>query len=299
MFVVEELLGKGVLEKSDGAVVFKGEEYDLHTRVFVNSAGLPTYEAKELGLAKMKHELYPFDRSITVTANEQDDYFRVVLKVMQFAFPSIANKIRHISHGMLRFADGKMSSRTGNILTGEALIAMVEDKVMEKIKDRELTDDEKKDIAEKVAVSAIKYSILRQAIGKDIIFDMEKSVSFEGDSGPYLQYAATRAKSILGKAKAEGVSENTKTRMEKVYDFERKLHRFPETIERAEKELSPQYIATYLIELAASFNNFYAEEQIVKRDDPTSPYKIALTNAFQIVMRNGLTVLGIKLPERM
>ncbi len=303
MFIVEELVGKGILEKSDGAVVFKGEQYGLHTRVFVNSEGLPTYETKELGLHKKKYEWYQFDRSIVVTGNEQNDYFKVLMKVMEFAYSTIANKTRHISHGMLRFSEGKMSSRSGNIITGESLLAQIEEVVTEKIKDRELSSAEKKQIAEVVGVAAIKYSVLRQAIGKDIIFEFEKSLSFEGDSGPYLQYAATRAGSVLAKALKEGIETAVKpgavSRPEKLFDFERKLGRFPEIVERAETDLAPQHIATYLIDLAGSFNNFYAEEQIVLASDETSAYKVALTEAFRVVMKNGLHLLGIRMPEKM
>ncbi|OGZ57155.1 MAG: arginine--tRNA ligase, partial [Candidatus Ryanbacteria bacterium RIFCSPLOWO2_12_FULL_47_9c] len=134
--IVAEFLKKGVFEKSEGAIVFRGEKYDLHTRVFITSQGLPTYETKELGLNKAKFEAEPdLAQSIIITANEQDDYFRVVLKVMEQIYPLIAEKTKHISHGMLRFASGKMSSRMGNVITGESLIGTMENLAAEKIKD--------------------------------------------------------------------------------------------------------------------------------------------------------------------
>ncbi len=308
MFLVEELLKKGILAKSDGAVIFKGEEYGLHTRVFVTSQGLPTYETKELGLAKMKSDREDFDRSIVVTASEQGDYFRVALKVLGFVDSTAENKTRHVSHGMLRFAEGKMSSRKGNIITGESLVTDVEELVLEKVRDRELGAEEKEEIKEAVAVGAIKYSILKQSPGHDIIFDFNRSLSFEGDSGPYLQYTYARANSVLEKAKKENievigesgaVSKTAPEAAAKTTEIEKLLYRFPEIVSRALNEQAPQYITTYLTQIASAFNNFYANNQIVNVKDEESPHKILLTEAFRIVMKNGLYLLGIRALDKM
>ncbi|MEK7208158.1 MAG: arginine--tRNA ligase [Patescibacteria group bacterium] len=299
--IVEANVGK-VFETSEGAIVYKGEKRGLHTRVFITSQGLPTYETKELGLNKAKFEKEPgLDASLIVTANEQSDYFKVVLAAMKEVLPEIAQKTKHIAHGMLRFASGKMSSRKGNIVTGEALIGQVKEMVREKLKDRELSENEKDSIAEVVAVGAIKYSILRSANGSDIIFDFEKSISFEGDSGPYLQYSYVRAKSVLKKAAALEVQPQVGKEVEprKPSVLERLLYRFPEIVERAGEELQPHYIATYLIELAGAFNSWYANGRIVDAKDPSSSYKVALTGAFATVMQNGLWLLGIPVPEKM
>jgi len=284
-----------VFEESDGAIVFHAEKYDptLHTRVFISSAGLPTYEAKELGLAKIKFENYPYTKSIVVTGNEIKDYFKVLLTAMKLVFPELAEKTTHLSHGMLRLSSGKMSSRTGNVITAEELI----DSVKKKVKDDEA-----------VAIGAIKYMILRQAIGNDIVFDIDKSVSTEGDSGVYLQYAYARTNSLLEKAKHQSPmltpSVNKKGGQSEAREIEKLLYRFPEVVERAGKEFAPHYVATYLTQLASSFNNFYAHEQVIPPvsragdDSPESSYRLAIVKAFNIVMRNGLTILGIPTPER-
>ncbi len=299
-----------VFEKSDpepeqarygagGAVIFRGGKYDpkLHTRVFINKEGLPTYEAKELGLAKMKYDKYPYDKSIIVTANEINEYFKVLLKAMSFVFPELAQKTTHISHGMLKLPEGKMSSRTGNIILADTLINQVKTKILEKINDDE--------IAEVIAIGAIKYFILRQAIGGDIIFDFDKSVSFEGDSGPYLQYATVRANSLLKKASMSRRHLDICHLAVKppsdwqTTDLERLLERFPSVVERAGSEYAPHHIVTFLIELAGEFNSFYASHKIIDQTDPTSPYRLALTQAFVFVMSAGLDLLGIKVPEKM
>jgi arginyl-tRNA synthetase len=279
------------------------------------------------------YDAYNYDVGVTVTANEQDEYFKVVYKAVSLipSLSHIAPKMKHVSHGMLKLTTGKMSSRTGDVITGESLLMDMIEKSLEKMKDRDMTDEEKKDVAKDVAVAAIKYTVLRQSLGRDIIFDPEKSLSFEGDSGPYLQYAYVRAKSLLAKAKEMGVvqyvdmsgaspeegenisnndneefaSDEKSDSLEKnankglMLKLEKVLERYPETIERSWKDLSPHHIANYLIDLAGTFNSFYANTQIVKVDDVTSPYKVALVQAFSIVMKNGLAVLGIRVPEKM
>ncbi|MFA6601325.1 MAG: arginine--tRNA ligase [Candidatus Paceibacterota bacterium] len=304
--IVEEFLAKGVFEKSEGAVIFDGQKFGLHTRVFINSQGLPTYETKDMGLAKRKVELEKdLTASIIVTANEQNDYFNVIFKALSFIYPDYAQISKHIGHGMLRFASGKMSSRKGNVITGEMMIEKVEEMVAEKIKDRNYSPEVKKEIIEKVAIGAIKYSILRQAIGGNIIFDFDKSISFEGDSGPYLQYSYVRAKSIIKKAEDLGIIKGKDSSQIKISpDYipaltEKLLARFPEIVERAAKENAPHYIVTYLTELAAAFNGWYAEGKIVNEKDSDSPYKVAVTKGVMIVLKNGLNLLGIKVPENM
>lgn len=298
MFVVEELLAKGILENSDGAVVFKGEQYGLHTRVFLTSKGLPTYETKELGLTKAKFDRRDFNQSIVITASEQKDYFSVVLKVLEFVDHRAAHRTRHITHGMMRFAEGKMSSRKGNVITGESLIADVEKLVQEKVKDRDIPQEEKDTIAEQVAVGAIKYSILKQSPGKDIIFDFNKSLSFEGDSGPYLQYTHARISSVLRKAVEAGISQDD-FEPEAPTELEHILAAFPDVVERAQKELAPQLIVTYLTNLASAFNHYYAENVIVDANKPESAYRVRLTSVLKGVFQEGLFLLGIKAPEKM
>ena len=305
--VVKKFLAEGkVFEESEGAIVFRGEKYDpsLHTRVFITSEDLPTYEAKELGLAKIKFDKYAYGTSITVAANEVDDYFRVVLKAMELVYPDLRYKTKHVSHGMLRLPTGKMSSRTGEVIVAEDLIREIEKRALDKIETSEktFTDKEKKEIAEAIAIGAIKYSILKQSPGKDIIFDIEKSLSFEGDSGPYLQYTYTRALSDLekaGQANQQPTTNNLQQLEWETKGIEKLLYRFPEVVARALDEYEPQHITGYLIDLAQAFNTFYGKERIVDPDDETSPYKVALTQAVAIVLKNGLWLLGIFAPSKM
>lgn len=308
--LVEEYKTKGLFEESDGAIIFKGENHGLHTRVFINSKGVPTYETKDLGLVFAKEERTQFDQSYVITAVEQKEYYRVVLAAMEHIDPVVAKKTHHISHGMMRFKEGKMSSRTGNVITGESLLTDLEEVVFEKMKDRDVENKEK--VATQIAVAALKYSILRQSPGKDIAFDREQALSFEGDSGPYLQYTCVRTKSLLEKAKKENLlpdtqslsQENALTNTHVPDDWqtttvEKLLYRFPEVVMHAYTEQAPQHIVTFLTELAGAFNSFYANHQIIDANDSASGYKVALTEAVGIVLENGLNALGIEVPEKM
>ncbi len=304
--IVRGNLGE-VFEESQGAIVFKAEKYDpkLHTRVFITSAGLPAYETKELGLTVEKFKIKPdMDLSIVITANEQADYMKVVAKAISIIYPDFGKKMKHITHGMMRFASGKMGSRKGNVITGESLMNDVKLLVIEKIADRNLSEAEMEEISNAVSVSAIKYSILKQSTGGDIIYDFEKSISFEGDSGPYLQYSYARARSVLKKAKDENFHLDIHLDIGcpsgwETVEIEKLLYRFPEIVERSAKEFAPHHIANFLIELARSFNSFYGNTQILNKEDTGSSYRLAITLAFSIVMKNGLHLLGIKAPEKM
>lgn len=284
-----------IFEQSDGAVVYRGEQDGLHTRVFITSRGLPTYETKDLGLAVLKSETWSFDESYTVTASEQLEYFRVMLAVLAKILPDVAQKTRHITHGMMRLTTGKMSSRTGDVITGESLLNDLIGSAKERAKESRAEDHEK--LAEQVAVAAIKYQILRQASGKDTVFEEDRALSLEGDSGPYLQYTYARAYAVVEKA----ASQNIYPRFDEsvpISDVARIVHRFPEVVERAVGEREPHHIATYLLGLAAAFNSWYAQEQILDGSH-TQAHKVSLASAVAHTIENGLTILGIPTPQKM
>lgn len=294
--VVNEGLINGIFTASEGAVVFKGEDYGLHTRVFINRLGLPTYEAKELGLMKLKDDYFKYDQSIIVTGNEIKEYFKVLLKVGEFIFPELAKKQEHLSHGMLRLSTGKMSSRTGEVVTANELIKKITVQVETKMKEADqLFNGSTKDlITKQIVVGAIKYSILKQDTGRDIIFDFDKSISFEGNSGPYLQYMAVRAQAIMKRI------DKMPTDFESVDDelvLPRLMVRFWEVIERAQFERAPHLLATYLYELASAFSSYYAHHQIIGGENEA--YRLILTNSFNRLLTKGLYLLGIEVPAKM
>lgn len=295
LLMVDRGLEEGIFEESDGAVVFRGEKYGLHTRVFKTKYGTTTYETRDLGLPILKRKAFPFDTSITVTAVEQKTYFDVVFKVFSLLNPDFSGALVHIPHGMLQLTEGKMSSRHGNVITGESLIEDMKKTAKQKMTSFEI--ENKEEVAEQVGVAAIKYGILKQSSGKNIIFSEEQWISFEGDSGPYLQYANARILSLLEKAKKSGVSEKVGESAQ-VTDIEKLLPRFPEVVERAVKEYEPHYVTTYLTELAGVFNSWYGQTKILDGTNE-APHKLAIAHAVSITLQNGLWLLGIKAPERM
>ncbi len=286
MRLVRDGLARGIFKESDGAVIYDGEAKGVHTMVFITSHGTPTYEAKDIGLAFLREERWPSDEVIIITGNEQNGRFMTVFAALAELAPHIAAKTKQVGTGFLRLASGKMSSREGNVITAEEFLRSVIEKANEK------NDDPL--VAEQVAVGALKFMILRQSPGQDIVFDPEKSLSLTGDSGPYLQYALVRAAKILAYASedAGGTEEPAEP-----YAIERLIIHYPEVAARAARELAPNLLVTYLLELAAAWNSFYATEQVLGSKEEA--YKMRVTRAFANTMANGLNLLGIPAPEKM
>jgi arginyl-tRNA synthetase len=234
-----------------------------------------------------------------MTGNEQSEYFKVMLAALLEINPDLAAKTRHLPFGMVRLTTGKMSSRTGDVITADWLIGEAQKRIYT-ILDSNKTNystKEKDDIAQKAAVAAIKYSMLRVNAISDIAFDIEASVSFEGDSGPYLQYTYARAKSVLRKSdKGQGtVDKNSKVALnpeERI--LARQLMQFPDVVAEAATNFAPNTICTYLFHLAQEFNLFYAKHPIIGND-----LRLTLTAATAQVIKNGLYLLGIETMEKM
>lgn len=277
----------------NNTVIFEGD----HTRVFINSKGLPTYEAKEIGLAKIKYDVWPYDKSYVITANEQKQALDVILAAIKLVLPEIGNKNEYIFNGMMKFANMKMSSRTGKIIAGDELVYSMMEASLSKMKDREIEEDEKNKIARDVAVAAIKFTILKQNFRKDIIFDQEKSLALEGDSGPYIQYTAVRINSILKKIIDIPRVLGTDDLSKEAIVLLRSLYRFEHTCFNAIDESAPQHVAQYLIDLASKFNSFYANNKII--GDTVDSRLVELCEKTRTVIEKGLWILGIRTVEKM
>ena len=282
----QELLEDGVLEESDGAIVFKGEEHGLHTRVFINSEGLPTYEAKDLGLTIAKTNDYHPDKSVIITGNDIVEYMKVVMKVVEQFDPEHAQVTTHLTHGMVKLAGGeKMSSRKGNILRAVDVIDATQ-------KANNAANGQKD---ESTALAAIKYAFLKNRIGGDIIYDPAESVALEGNSGPYLQYAHARARSILAKAQVNNVELVNLESDERT--LLRKISEFTEVVDGAVQELMPHHICTYLYELAQNFNRFYEHNRVL--EEPRQSVRLQLVKSYADTLKMGLELLSIPAPDRM
>ncbi len=290
--LVEENIGK-VFEDSDGAVIFKGEKYGLHTRVFINTIGLPTYEAKDIGLYALKKKEFPFDTSIVSIANEQSEYQKVVMKAAELVFPELKGKLDHIGFGMINLTSGKMSSRTGVIVDAISLIEEVKHKIKSAF---EITDDT---LVEKVAYAAIKYSFLKSDAFSNIAFDVETSINREGDSGPYLLYTYVRCQSVLAKSGSSTTIEKVPVISPEEDILIRLLYRLPEVVTKAATSYSPHLIANYLFDLAQKYNFFYQKHQILKAEGDIKALRLLLTRKTAGVVKEGLRLLGIQTVEKM
>lgn len=301
--LVRAFLKKGVFKESDGAIIFPGETYGLHDRVFITSQGFPGYEAKEMALGALQFAEHHPDQIIHVVGKEQTGYFQVVFKALEHVVPESMGKEYHLVYGWVHLKHGKMSSRTGNVVLGEELLDAVKDRIRAIMKENTVKDAE--GVLETVALSAVKYGFLKTGIGNDIAFDMEESVNISGDSGPYLLYIVARIQSIIRKIQKENVSapfdaldgDTLETAQEKKLLLD--LASFPEAAKEAADHLDPSKIAKYLLELAQDFNAFYHACPVLTADKATKSFRIHLVSAVGIVMRHGLYLLGMTHVEEM
>ena len=316
---VKEELEKGVYEASDGAVIFNGEKYGLHTRVFINKEGVPTYETKDVGLIFTKWQDYHFNKSVVITGNEQLDYMKVVLKSVEQYAPELVEKTSHLTHGLVKLPGNvKMSSRKGNFLKAADVLNMVKDELQSAYNSSD----------EKVSLSAVKYAFLKYKMGGNIIFDPKESVKMTGNSGPYLLYSAVRAKKILKKIDSTRVAHVTsegafrsaaarelapsahgdgpdgrgpkmgtsdRTRVER--NLSKKILEYKEILEESVQEMAPHKVANYLYELAQDFSRFYENCPVSGSDREEE--RTMLVKVYLDTMTHGLNILGIEIPEEM
>lgn len=302
MKAVQENIGN-VFQESKGAIVFPGEPYGLHTRVFITKKGTPTYEAKDMGLNVQKYEDWPYDLNIITTASEQNAYFQVIIKALELANPHLKGKIQHIGFGMVSLSTGKMSSRTGQIVNAVELLDATKARVQEILAEREgLSETQKNEISETVTLAAVKFAFLRQNILQNMKFDLEESVSFEGKSGPYILYSYARIMSILRSveipdATTKDVAELTDPSETQLLRW---LYRYPEVIHQAAATMAPHTIAEYVYTTAQLFNTFYSQQQI--KNEPNQQKQRVRKSLVQYtaqILKQGLHLLGIETVDTM
>ncbi len=284
---VQEQLQKGHFQTSQGAVIFPGEKYGLHSRVFINQQGLPTYETKDIGLNLLKWQDYHFDQSIIITGNDIQEYMKVVLKAMEQIKPELSHKTLHLTHGNVKLAGGiKMSSRKGNFIQAYDLIDLVQRTAQQASQTQPDFD---------LVLSAIKYSFLKQQIGPDLIFDPQESINLKGNTGVYLQYSLVRAKSILQKAQKH--QDQTTSQLDQ---FEKRLILkfldYPDLVLQSTHQLKPNLVCNYLYELSQLFNRFYENDQILEA--PNQNFRLTILEAYILIMEKAFKMLGLPIMNK-
>jgi arginyl-tRNA synthetase len=279
-----------VFEESDGAIIYRGSDEGLYDSVFITGEGFGTYLAKDLGLLQMKNTDYTFDSSITVTDIEQKQHFELVVSAATKVNPNLTKNVQFIQHGRLRFAEGTISSRLGNVPLITDILNTIKDEVR-KNATREISEE----TVEAIAIGALKYTILRTSPGKNIIFEPERSLSLEGDSGLYLQYTLARAMSVLEKAAGQGISPVPGESL--IADtLERTLYRFPGIVRRSAQSFEPHHVVQYVTEIASLFNSWYAAETILDQSDTEA--RLAVVAVVATTLKNGMHLLAIPTPEK-
>ncbi len=299
--LVMKFFNDGKLKKSDGAIVIDLQEYGLGVFILLKSDGTALYSTKDFGLFELKRKKYKFDKSLYVVANEQNYYFRQLFKSFELLGLAEREKLYHVCHGIVKLQEGKMSSRLGTVVLYEDLRDEAIKRVMKIIGEKNPELQDKEHAAKKIALGALKFSMLSVEYARDIIFDWERALDFEGRSGPYLQYAYARTCGILRDAGKIPKKIDAKLLSDEAeISLMKKIAQFPNAAAAAAREYSPHIIANYLVELAQAFNAFYNKLSVLKAETPKlRSARLKLVDSARIVMKSGLYLLGIEALERM
>jgi arginyl-tRNA synthetase len=296
--LVEAGIQKGVFFKGERGDILAKLEPELPNKVVLRADGTSIYITQDMALAKLRFEKYGIDKLIYVVASEQNLHFNQLFKVLELLGYGWAKNCCHLSYGLVNLPTGRMKTREGTVVDADSLINEEIELARKEILSREkVADIEKR--AKEIPLAAIKYYLIKIEPIKDILFDPNKAISFEGDTGPYIQYTYARAKSILRKAKRGGEERKNSTKDvgKEEIDIIKKLTQFPYIVKKCAAELKPNHLATYLFELATLFNSFYHAEKVIGSEKEAS--LLSLVKSVSIVLKNGLSLLGINVLERM
>ena len=307
---VEEGLAKGLFfRKDDNSVWADLTDEGLDQKLLLRSDGTSVYMTQDIGTAEMRFNDFPIDKMIYVVGNEQNYHFQVLSILLDRLGFKWGKELVHFSYGMVELPNGKMKSREGTVVDADDLIAaMVADakQTSEELgKFKDMSEEERNEIARIVGLGALKYFILKVDARKNMLFNPEESIDFNGNTGPFIQYTYARIRSILRKAQAEGINipatlAGTMPLNEKEIELIQKLNEFGAAVEQAGKDYSPSGIANYCYELTKAFNQFYHDYSILGADtEEEKVVRLVLAQNVGKTLKNGMALLGIEVPERM
>ena len=307
---VEEGLEKGLFfRKPDNSVWADLTDAGLDQKLLLRADGTSVYMTQDIGTAEMRFADYPIDKMIYVVGNEQNYHFQVLSLLLDRLGFKWGKELVHFSYGMVELPNGKMKSREGTVVDADDLIAaMIADakKTSEELgKFKDMSEEERDEIARIVGLGALKYFILKVDARKNMLFNPEESIDFNGNTGPFIQYTYARIRSILRKAAAEGISipatlADDMPLNEKEIELIQKLNEFGAAVEQAGKDYSPSGIANYCYELTKAFNQFYHDYSILNAETAEEKtVRLVLARNVGKTLKNGMALLGIEVPERM
>ena len=307
---VEEGLAKGLFfRKDDNSVWADLTGEGLDQKLLLRSDGTSVYMTQDIGTAEMRFNDFPIDKMIYVVGNEQNYHFQVLSILLDRLGFKWGKELVHFSYGMVELPNGKMKSREGTVVDADDLIAaMIGDakQTSEELgKFKDMSEEERNEIARIVGMGALKYFILKVDARKNMLFNPEESIDFNGNTGPFIQYTYARIRSILRKAQAEGIAipaqlGDNMPLNEKEIELIQKLNEFGAAVEQAGKDYSPSGIANYCYELTKAFNQFYHDYSILGADtEDEKIVRLVLAQNVGKTLKNGMALLGIEVPERM
>ncbi len=302
---VEEGLKTGVFfKKEDGSVWIDLTEEGLDEKLVLRKDGTSVYITQDLGLAQEKYEDFKYDQSIYVIADEQNYHMKVLKLILQKAGKPYADGIYHLSYGMVELPSGRMKSREGTVVDADDMIDemvnVAKNKTEELGKVKDFTEEELIELYDTIALGALKFFLLRVDPKKRMIFNPEESIDFHGFTGPFVQYTHARIKSILRKQTPENGLDISSTLLKLEKDLIILLEQYPTIIEQAVTEHNPSVIAIYVFNIAKSFNSFYTEHSVMNAEsEEKKQLRLQLAQMTANVIASGMSLLGIKVPERM
>lgn len=298
--VVDELKEKGLLVESNGAQVVILEDYNMPPCIVLKADGASIYATRDLAAAMYRKKTYDFHKCVYVVGTPQALHFKQVFKVLELAGHEWANDCVHVGFGLVKFADRKLSTRDGSIVLLDDLLREAVEKTMEAIKDKDEIKD-KEEVAKKIGVGAVIFTYLKNSREKDIVFDWKEILSFEGETGPYVQYAYARGNSILSRAgEVSGDIDYSKLSSKEEFELVKTLGNFNNVITLALDKLEPSILTRYVIEVAKGFNKFYNAHSVLNlEDEELKNARLNLVKASLQVIKNGLELLGIGVVEKM
>ncbi|MCD6398812.1 MAG: arginine--tRNA ligase, partial [Candidatus Aenigmarchaeota archaeon] len=294
--IIEELKRKGIVEEDEGALIVSEKKTGLPTFIVEKSDGTTPYITKDLELARRKFEDYKIDKSIYVVAAPQTLHFQQLFKLLELYGFKQAKDCHHLSYELVMMKTGKMSSREGKLILYSELFDTAKKKVLKEIEKRhDLKKTEKEKLAEKIAIGALKYAMLNRDNNKVIYFDWDQVLSFEGNSGPYMQYSLMRAKKIIENSGGKiDFSYLTLLKEDEEFELIKKIYKFPQVIENISNNYKPHLMAEYTFELASLFSKFYERCPVLQSKEKIKKARLALTWGFIQIMKNCFSLLGIE-----
>ncbi|AJA47654.1 arginine--tRNA ligase [Clostridium pasteurianum DSM 525 = ATCC 6013] len=299
--VVEEIDKKGLLVDSNGAKVVMLDEFNMPPCIIKKSDGATIYATRDLTAAEYRKNTYNFYKSIYVVGGEQKLHFKQVFKTLELMGYDWAKDCNHVSFGLVKFADKKLSTRKGEVIFLEDLLNESISKTLEIINEKNPELENKEEVAKKVGVGAMVFTYLKNSREKDIVFDWKDMLSFDGETGPYVQYTYARAKSILRKlGNGSGEIDYSKLNTSEEFELVKYIESFQNAILAAIDKLEPSILTRHIIEIAKAFNKFYNLHKIATEEDKEiKNARLKLVEATAQVIKNGLNLLGISVVESM